>query len=112
LRRIRLKLWLAPNAWLQGNQSTMTGGESSRNGQHCAMLCWLAHSIRWVVITPLGSPVDPDVKRIFATSPGFTRSNACPTAPVGLQPSSDANEVAPRSAAPLVTSAVCGLRIA
>ncbi len=30
----------------------------------------MEHSIRWVLITPFGVPVDPEVRRIFATVSG------------------------------------------
>ena len=41
-----------------------------RHGSVCRIICWLLHSIRCVLMTPLGVPVDPDVNRIFATSSG------------------------------------------
>ena len=40
--------------------------------------------MRWVLITPLGWPVEPEVKRILATVSGPTRANAASTAGVGL----------------------------
>jgi hypothetical protein len=39
----------------------------------------LATSIRCVLITPLGSPVEPEVNRIFATVSGPTRAKASST---------------------------------
>ena len=47
-------LWLPPNVWLHGSQSTTTGGSSARNGQTWRIACWLAHSIRCVVVTAFG----------------------------------------------------------
>ncbi len=37
------------------------------NGQTCACLLLVGHSIPWVLITPFGRPVEPDVNRILAT---------------------------------------------
>ena len=71
-----LKLWLPPKVWFHGSQSTITGGWSVRKVQAAAALSWLAHIMRWVLITPLGWPVEPEVKRILATVSGPTRANA------------------------------------
>jgi len=73
--RTRLKLWLAPKVWLQGSQSTTTGGRARRKGQSVTIASWFEQSIRWVVITPLGAPVEPDVKRILATLSGPSEAN-------------------------------------
>src|SRR6185312_3143957 len=81
--RIMLKLWFAPNVWLHGNQSTITGGRSARNGQPATIAAWFAHSMRWVFTTPFGVPVEPDVNRIFAIVSGVTLANARSTATVG-----------------------------
>src|SRR3954447_19186278 len=80
--RIRLKLWLPPKVWFHDSQSTSTGGVSAVNGQICASDCWLAHSIPCVLTTPLGSVVEPEVKRILATLSGSTHASASSTAPV------------------------------
>jgi hypothetical protein len=85
-----LKLWLPPKVWFHGSQSTTTGGLSSTNGHACASCCWLAHSMRCVLTTPLGMPVEPEVNRIFATvsgpifacsrssvEPGLVSSSSC-----------------------------------
>ena len=80
---MRLKLWLPPNVWFHGSQSTSTGGVSFVNGQICASDCWFAHSIPCVLITPLGIAVEPEVKRILATLSGPTDSSASSTAIVG-----------------------------
>ena len=37
------------------------------NGQIWASICWLAVNIPWVLTTPFGKPVEPDVNRILAT---------------------------------------------
>src|ERR1700722_17496354 len=77
-----LKLWLPPKVWLHGSQSTTTGGRSARRGHTWAIACWFEQSIRCVLTTPLGVPVDPEVKRILATVSGPTealiRSRASP----------------------------------
>ena len=67
-----LKVALPPNVWFHGSHSQSTGGVSSTKGQSCAHACWFEHSMRCVLITPLGAPVDPEVKRIFATVSGPT----------------------------------------
>ena len=78
-----LKLWLLPNVWLHGSQSTITGGRSARNGQPATIAAWFAQSIRCVLTTPFGVPVDPDVNRIFAALSGPTAANARSTSVVG-----------------------------
>ena len=65
-------LWLPPKVWFQGSQSTSTGGSSASDGKHWRIICWLAHSMRWVLITPLGSLVEPEVKRNLAIVSGPT----------------------------------------
>src|SRR5579871_312585 len=86
------KLWPPPNTWFHGSQSTRTGGVLTKQGRHSTIICWLLHHIRWVVMTPLGLPVEPEVNRIFATVAGPVRSNASSTAAVGEAASSSANE--------------------
>ncbi len=93
--KIRLKLWLPPNVWFQGSQSTSTGGVSAVNGQIWASDCWLAPSIRCVLITPLGIAVEPEVNRIFATLSGPTAASASSTAIVGVVDASSEKRVAP-----------------
>ena len=92
---MRLKLWLPPNVWFHGSQSTSTGGVSFVNGQICASDCWFAHSIPCVLITPLGIAVEPEVKRILATLSGPTDSSASSTAIVGRVARSSSKPVAP-----------------
>src|SRR3954462_13854123 len=93
--KMRLKLWLPPNVWFHGSQSTSTGGVSAVKGQICASDCWFAHSIRCVLMTPLGIAVEPDVKRIFATLSGPTEPSASSTALVGAVDVSSEKLVAP-----------------
>src|ERR1700753_2362264 len=76
LRRTRARLWLPPNVWLHGSQSTITGGVRARNGQHAARLSWFAVSMRWVLTTPLGVAVEPEVNRILARVSGGSGANA------------------------------------
>ena len=84
-------LWLPPKVWFHGSQSTSTGGVSPRLGKHCRIICWLLHSIRWVLITPFGSLVEPEVNRNFAIVSGPTCACAASTAAVGAVASSSSN---------------------
>ena len=54
---------------------------------------WLADSIRCVLMTPFGDPVDPDVNRIFATVSPVTRACASSTAAPGGVSISSSNAV-------------------
>ena len=90
-----LKLWLPPKVWFQGSQSTITGGRSARNGQTCAIASWFEHSMRCVLITPLGRPVEPEVNRILATVSGPTAALARSTALVGRVARRSAKAVMP-----------------
>ena len=74
-----IEIVVAPERVDHGSQSTITGGCSARKGQICALACWLAESIRWVLMTPLGSPVDPDVKSSLAIVSGPTARAAAAT---------------------------------
>jgi hypothetical protein len=76
-------LWLPPNVWLHGSQSTITGRSARRNGQACRIICWLAASIRWVLRTPFGAPVEPEVNRILAIESPVTAAPAAATAGPG-----------------------------
>ena len=60
-----LKLKLAAKVWFQGSQSQIAGGSSYRNGQTCPIWVTDEHINRWVLITPLGRPVLPEVSRIL-----------------------------------------------
>jgi len=44
------------------------------NGNACSRTCWLLHSIRCVLITPFGMPVEPEVNRNLAIVSGPTRA--------------------------------------
>ena len=90
------KLWLPPAVWFQGSQSQSTGGSSARNGSTLRIIAWLDESMRWVLITPFGRPVEPEVNRILATLSGRTRARASSTAPVSGVSASAANGVASR----------------
>ena len=76
-------LWFPPNVWLHGSQSTSTGGSSARNGQMSSSAAWFEHIIRCVLMTPLGTPVDPDVNRSLPTVSGPTLAKASSTAGPG-----------------------------
>ena len=99
-----LKLWLPPKVWLHGSQSTTTGGSSATKAKPAPIIAWFEHSMRWVLMTPLGFPVEPEVNRIFATVSGPTLAWAASTAWVGCAASRSANSVAGRSPAFAVTT--------
>ena len=66
-----------------------------------------ATAARWVTATPLGAPVEPDVKMIQASSPGPGR----PARPDGLaEPASARNVVADRGADAGVVEDLLGAR--
>src|SRR6266498_1637379 len=48
------------------------------NGHAWSIICWLAHSIRLVVRTPLGWPVDPEVNKILTTVSGVCSAKRSP----------------------------------
>src|ERR1700753_2455885 len=89
------RLWLRPKVWLHGSQSTMTGGSAARNGHTGRITCWLAASIRWVLSTPLGTPVDPEVNKILATLSGSTAADAAARVAPGRVASRRLNGSAP-----------------
>ena len=94
-------LWLPPKVWFQGSQSTSTGGSSASAGKHWRIICWFAHSMRCVLMTPLGSLVEPEVNRNLAIVSGPTAACAASTAAVGAVASRRANGVLARpSSAP------------
>jgi hypothetical protein len=90
-----LRLWLPPNVWLHGSQSTITGRSAARNGHACRIICWFAASIRYVLSTPFGVPVDPEVNRIFATASGLSPSKAACTPGPGTVAHRSASSSAP-----------------
>ncbi len=89
-------MWLPPKVWFHGSQSTSTGGSSASCGKHCRIICWFAHSMRCVLITPFGSLVEPEVNRNLAIVSGPTFACAASTAAVGLVASSSANAITAR----------------
>jgi hypothetical protein len=89
-------LWLPPKVWFQGSQSTRTGGSSASVTKHWRIICWFAHSMRCVLMTPLGSFVDPEVNRNLAIVSGPTRAWAPSTAGVGAVAASASNAIVSR----------------
>jgi len=75
-------LWLPPKVWFHGSQSTSTGGSSARKRRHCTSICWLAHSMRCVLMTALGNWVEPEVNRNLTMVSGVTRACAASTVSV------------------------------
>jgi hypothetical protein len=68
--------------WLHGSQSSSTGFSRSTKRQVCAIICWLAHSMRCVLITTLGEPVEPEVSRYLAWWSGSMAAKArCTSGP-------------------------------
>jgi hypothetical protein len=103
-------LWLPPAVWCQGSQSTITGGSSCRNASMVRTIAWLVHSMRWVLITALGMPVEPEVNSSLPMVSGPTRAAAASRAPVGSLARSSAKGVAHRPAvgSSVTTSSVSG----
>ena len=75
-----LRLLLPPAVWFQGAQSTIIGGSSARKGATCRFIWELEQIIPWVLITALGIPVEPEVKRYLAIVSRPTRAAAARTA--------------------------------
>jgi hypothetical protein len=63
--------------------------------------CWLAASMPWVLMTPLGRPVEPEVNRNFAIVAASPRATACSTAGPGFVAASAAKAVTSSRFAPL-----------
>src|ERR1022692_3229142 len=93
-----LKLWLLPKVWLHGSQSTSTGGSSATKAKPAAIIAWFEHSMRWLLMTPLGFPVEPEVNRNFAIVSGVTLPLAAATPALSSGPTRSANSVALQSA--------------
>ena len=74
-----LKLWLLPKVWLQGSQSTTTGGSSLTKAKPDPSIAWFEHSMRCVLMTALGFPVEPEVNRNLAIVSGDTARCAAAT---------------------------------
>jgi hypothetical protein len=99
------KLWLPPKVWFHGSQSTSTGGASASTGMLWAICCWLAHHMPWVLITALGSLVEPLVNRNLAMVSGPVACIAASTAGVTGVASRSAKLVLARSGtAPAVST--------
>ena len=56
--------------WFRGSQSTSIGGSAARKPKHWRSCCRLAHKLRWLLITPLGALVDPEVNKNLAIVSG------------------------------------------
>jgi hypothetical protein len=82
------RLWLPPKVWLQGSQSSRTGGSSSRKGHTWRICCWFATSSPCGLMTPFGVPVEPEVKRILATVSAATAAARASTSALGWTSSS------------------------
>src|SRR3954451_10763874 len=78
----------------------------SRNGQVCALGCWLEVSMRWVLITAFGVPVEPEVNRNFAIVWGPTAAKASSTASVSGVDAICRNDIASRSVTALTMAAL------
>src|SRR4051812_12243594 len=59
---------LAPRLWLQGAEWTITGGSGS--SKQAAIWAEFSAVLRWLQITALGRPVEPDVSRYLPGSAG------------------------------------------
>ena len=69
--------------WFHGSQSRYTGGASSGAGARvCSDIAMLAHIMRWVLITALGMPVEPEVNSSLPTLSGVSAASAASTAGV------------------------------
>ena len=71
------------------------------------MACWLDVSMRWVLITAFGVPVEPEVNRNFAMVSGVTAANAFATSGVSGVEATERKEMASASAPPLTIFARC-----
>ena len=91
------KLWLPPKVWFQGSQSIRVSSPSPSTGMDCAICCWLAHHMRWVLMTALGSLVEPEVKRNLTMVSGPVAAMAASMAGVGSVASSASKEVVARA---------------
>src|SRR3977135_1619037 len=80
----------------------------SRNVQVCALACWLDVSMRWVLITAFGVPVEPEVNRNFAMVSGVMAANHLATGSFSGVAATLRNEVASSlSLSPLTIAALC-----
>src|SRR5947199_9522393 len=98
--------------WLHGSQSRITRSVEPRNDHVCALACWLDVSMRWVLMTAFGVPVEPEVNRNFAMVSGPTAAKASATAGVSGITAMLRNEIALLSMSALTIFAVCSGSIA
>ena len=80
-------------------------GAATAAGQTCATIVWFAHSMRCVVITPFGVPVEPDVNKIFAVVSGPTAVCARSAAAGSSSSAAASRRIASRGAACATRSA-------
>src|SRR5882724_4503809 len=71
----------------------------SRNVQVCALACWLEVSMRWMLMTAFGAPVEPEVNRNFAIVSGVMAAKAFATSGVSGVAAIERNEIASASSA-------------
>src|SRR3954447_7559506 len=95
------KSWLPPAVWCQGDQSTRTGGSSSKYANCETSIAWFEHHMRWVLITAFGVPVEPEVNRNLTMVSGPTLAFAASASVVGAGASQVCNSVAGRLASGL-----------
>src|SRR3984957_12165573 len=91
--------------WIPGSHATITGGSSAMKARPQPIIAWLAHSISWVLMTPLGWPVEPEVNRILAMVSGAILACAASTAGVGCTLVNSEKSVAGRSPGGFVVTA-------
>src|ERR1700704_3789620 len=85
----------------------------SRNDQVCALACWLEVSMRWVLITAFGVPVEPEVNRNLAIVSGVIAAKAFATSGVsGVVAMARKAIVSLSAATPLTMTAACSGAIA
>jgi hypothetical protein len=75
---------LPPKVWFQGSQSISTSGSWASTGIDWRICCWLAHHMRWVLMTALGSLVEPEVNRNLTMLSGPVACMAASTAGVAF----------------------------
>src|SRR5262245_33228642 len=87
----------------------ITGGSSAKKASCERIIAWFEHHMRWVLITALGVPVDPEVNRSLAMVSGPTLAWAA-SAPLGVSAGSASNGVLGRLAGGLraTTTSVAG----
>src|SRR5665213_996972 len=76
------RIELAPRLWLQGAELTITGGSGS--SEQASIWAEFRLTLPWLQITALGWPVEPEVKRYLAGSPG--RALAISRRPFSISP--------------------------